>query len=246
MPKCHLCVSLFHASCTFTAVPSKCPGSGTLAGCPTCCCSSSNNVEFYDPTRAEPVCTAPLALYEMKFVFTWSSDCQPDYIFSNSHWSPPAAATHSQNYRMWDACMDNPSEGVGLVSRTGNTSVINMEIIEQGFQGHILDFTMFDTYPIQNGVNNISIYLTADQDHQWVSAISMLAPSPDRMVGVADLRLCDGERWRERVKVCLELFSTATASEKVVGAMERNSIQFNNCSFGHIEFNLIKQVAIHM
>ena len=198
-------------------------------------------MEFYNPTEPEPECTAPLAVYEMKFVFTWSKVCQPDYILDDSHWSPPAGATHSPGYRMWDACMYNASEGVGLVSRTGNTSIVNTEIIAQG-RKNVFDFPMFDTYPVQSGVGNVSIYLSADRKHQWVSAISMLAPSPDRMVGVADLRLCDGDKWRERVKVCLELFSTATATERVAGPMERNTIQFNNCSFGHIEFNLVQQV----
>ena len=43
------------------------------------------------------------------------------------------------------------------------------------------------------------------------------------MVGVADLRLCDGDMWKERVKVCLELFSTATISKGVNDTVERNT-----------------------
>ena len=65
------------------------------------------------------------------------------------------------------------------------------------------------------------------------------------MVGVADLHLCDGDKWRESVKVCFELFSTAAASERVAGEMERNSVQGNSCSFGYVEFNLIKIQVIH-
>ena len=42
------------------------------------------------------------------------------------------------------------------------------------------------------------------------------------------------------MKVCFELFSTAAASERVAGEMERNSEQGNNCSFGYIEFNFIE------
>ena len=80
--------------------------------------------------------------------------------------------------------------------------------------------------------------LIVDKNHQFVSAISMLVPSPDRLVGVADLRLCDGDEWRENVKVCFELFSTATATDKVAGEMERNSLQAGNCSFGYVEFSL--------
>ena len=53
-----------------------------------------------------------------------------------------------------------------------------------------------------------------------------------------DLRLCDGDKWRERVKVCFELFSTAAASERVAGKMMRNSVQGKNCSFGCVEFKV--------
>ena len=57
---------------------------------------------------------------------------------------------------------------------------------------------------------------------------------------MADLRLCDGDKWRESVKVFFELFSTATASERVAGEMERNSVQGNSCSFGYVQFNQVK------
>jgi hypothetical protein len=103
-------------------------------------------VEFYNPDAEEPECTAPPAIYEMKFVFTWSAVCHPDYYFPDeSKWSPPTGASHNPGYRMWDACMDNASPGVGF-----------------------------------------------------------------------------------------ELFSTATATEKVVPTTQRNSLQSMNCSFGYV------------
>ena len=119
---------------------------------------------------------------------------------------------------------------------TIHTSVITQEYIVAGDK--ILDSAVGDV--IFGGVGTSSRNLTVDKDHQWVSAVLMLAPSPDRMVGVADLRLCDGDTWKESVKVCLELFSTATDSERVAPEMERNSLQANNCSFGYVEFNLLE------
>ena len=75
--------------------------------------------------------------------------------------------------------------------------------------------------------------LRVDKDHQYVSAVTMLAPSRDRMMGVSLLRLCDGSDWKRYVKVCGELFSTATRSPRVA---PRNSIQATNSSFGYFEF----------
>ena len=130
--------------------------------------------------------------------------------------------------------MDDASPGVGLVSRTGNTSVINGEYDFAG--DNIFDRAEGDLVP--SGSGDTSRSLMVDSEHQFVSAISMLVPSPDRLVGVADLRLCDGDQWKREVQVCFELFSTATASDKVAPEMERNSLQINNCSFGYVRFTL--------
>ena len=213
-------------------MPEECLRSDPIAECPTCCCASSEDVEFYDPNAPEPECTAEPALYEVRFVATWSPTCHPDYYFDNSIWSPPTGASHNPEYKMWDACMDDVSQGVAIVSQTGNTSVINMEYEAEGD-------TIYATTEgqlIPDGSGTSSSYLTVDKDHQWVSVISMLIPSVDRMVGVADLRLCDGTGWKQSVRVCTELFSTATKSDRVAPDMERNSVQVNNCSFGYFDF----------
>ena len=213
-------------------MPEECLRSDPIDDCLTCCCESSEDVEFYNPDAPEPECTAQPALYDVRFVATWSPTCHPDYYFDNSVWSPPTGASHNIEYRMWDACMDNVTEGVAIVSQTGGTSVINMEYEAAG--DTILDTTEGDMIPDGSGTTTSS--LVVDKNHQWVSVISMLIPSVDRMVGVADLRLCDGTGWKQSVKVCTELFSTATKSDRVAPDMERNSVQVNNCSFGYFDF----------
>ena len=67
-------------------------------------------------------------------------------------------------------------------------------------------------------------------------------PGPNQVVGVADLRLCDGNKWKEYVKVCFnELFSTANTS---AGEMKRNTVSFSNCSLGYVEFKLTQTQVI--
>ena len=134
--------------------------------------------------------------------------------------------------------MDNASPGIGLVSRTGNTSIINQEYTLAG--NNI--YGMVEGDLVRPGSGETSRIIKVDNQHQFVSAASMLVPSPDRMVGVADLRLCDGDQWKREVQVCFELFSTATASAKVAPEMERNSFQENNCSFGYVRLTLQPQV----
>ena len=127
--------------------------------------------------------------------------------------------------------MDNVSPGVAQVSQFGATTLIEQEYAAAG--SNILN--SFKSQRI-NGAGETTGELDVDKNHQWVSTVTMLAPSLDRMVGVADLRLCYGHDWKRSVKVCSELFSTATRSERFHPPMQRNSIQWNNCSFGYFEF----------
>ena len=127
--------------------------------------------------------------------------------------------------------MDDVSPGVAQVSQFGATTLIEGEYEDNS--EHILD-TFKANLIAGAGITSGELYV--DKYHQWVSTVSMLAPSLDRMVGVADLRLCDGNDWKKSVKVCSELFSTATRSQRVHPSMQRNSVQWNNCSFGYFRF----------
>ena len=68
------------------------------------------------------MCMVPAAIYEVKFVATWTNTCHPDYYVSNAHWSPLTGISHKPEYKLWDACMYDVSPGVALVSQTGDTS----------------------------------------------------------------------------------------------------------------------------
>ena len=222
---------------TYHVVPDECP-QDPIEECSTCCCESSDNIEFYDPDSPEPKCTASPATYEMTFNFNWNEACHPgnfqSYSIFQPVWSWPIGVSHNIEYRMWDACMDEVSVGVGLVSQIGLPGVIVQEFVAAG--DNILDYAIGDM--LQPPTSQFSQNIMVDSDHQWVSALSNRGPTPDQVVGVADLRLCDGDEWKESVKVCFELFSTTAASERVAPDMMRNSVQNNSCSFGYIEFKV--------
>ena len=105
---------------------------------------------------------------------------------------------------------------------------------------YILDH--FLARPLDSGNGTVVGELILDSQHQYVSLVTMLAPSSDHMVGVSLLRLCAGSQWRQMVKVCAELFSTATNSQRVSNS--RNSIQSNNCSFGYFQFKYLRYNSV--
>ena len=205
-----------------------------LNDCVTCCCTGEN-VDYFDEDIPEQNCSAPPAIYEITFVYTLSNECHPN--FTAGKWSRPFAGSHSGAYRLWDACMNNVSLGVANFSQTGDSGGIITEATPVAILHQtVLDIPVFDGEEVK-GSGNTSIYLTLDKERQYVSTLTRLESSPDWVVGVADLRLCNGSKWKQRVKVCFELFSTATASKR---AFMRNSVQYRNCSFGYVEFNLNK------
>ena len=124
--------------------------------------------------------------------------------------------------------MFNVSAGVALVSQRGQVNVIEAEYAAQG---DLVKDVILGTVIQQDGETNVNF--TVNSTHNYVSVLSMLAPSVDRMVGVSRLDLCNDDKWRRYVKVCAELFSTATKSARVATP---NSIQMSNCSFGYFEF----------
>ena len=127
--------------------------------------------------------------------------------------------------------MKNVSLGVALVSQRGNVTVIESEYRRQG--DSVKDIIKGSGIA---GNGTTTDEFSVDCSHPYVTVLTMLAPSLDRMIGVAGLKLCDGDTWKSSVKVCAELFSTATRSARV--SPGRNSVQYGNCSFGYFMFNL--------
>ena len=212
-------------------VPRECPAvpNVDLEEVNGCCCKSTDNVKFYLPKGPNPICTASgEPNYRVRFKSKWTKRLHPNYYFTNAHWSPLTGASHDPEYEIWNACMFNVSEGVALVSQLGQVDVIEAEYAAQG---DLVKDVILGRRINRDGETNVEF--TVNSTHNYVSVLSMLAPSVDQMVGVSRLDLCNGNQWRRYVKVCAELFSTATKSARVAIP---NSIQMNNCSFGYFEF----------
>ena len=124
--------------------------------------------------------------------------------------------------------MFDVSRGVAQVSQDGQVRVIQDEYAAQG---NLVKDVILGTVIRKDGETLANF--TVSSTHNYVSVLTMLAPSVDWMAGVSRLDLCNGKKWRRYVKVCAELFSTATKSDRVATP---NSIQMNNCSFGYFEF----------
>ena len=78
--------------------------------------------------------------------------------------------------------------------------------------------------------------LQVHPDFPYVSTAVMQGGSPDFIVGVSQMSLCNEDKWPKKIQMCGELFSTNT-SHIILGG-ESHSVQGGNCSFGYFEFQL--------
>ena len=143
----------------------------------------------------------------------------------------PYMAFCNPSPQVWNPCMYNRSEGVGVLSNSGATNVIEGEYRAAG--SSVEDYVTGD---LIGGSGVSSNAVRVDRNHPYISVATMLVPSLDRMMGVAGLDMCDGRRWKRHVRVCGELFSTGYRTNIT---MRPNTLQDRNCSFGYFDFHLI-------
>jgi hypothetical protein len=143
-----------------------------------------------------PVCYAHgEQSYHVNFQGLWTRERHPmDFPGTDAHFSPLVAASHNDDYEMWvPGKMASP--GVQLVAETGNSSILQDELAYEYGYSKVLDYDVEDGPIVSNATMNL--YVDVDLDHPYISAISMIFPSPDWFVGVSSINVCDGYFWKD-------------------------------------------------
>lgn len=137
------------------------------------------------------------AKYRVSNSCLWNSMTHPTDYPSNAHFSPLCGTVHNSGYRLFYE--DGTStDGVREVAETGNCDILQGEIMECEKAGYCAEGAyvnwMCDTSQnpegVGDGVCSHSGSITVTEAYPYVSMISMIAPSPDWFVGVADVNLC--------------------------------------------------------
>ncbi len=143
------------------------------------------------------------ALYQVTFTSTWSTATHPhpqNNFPANAHWSPLVGAVHNRNLTLW-ATGELASAGIEQMAETGGTSVLRSEITAAGTNAYTtLTGSGLGT---ASGVVSLAPF-SVTKEFPLVTLVSMIAPSPDWFVGVANLSLLDAnQNWQEQVVVTL-------------------------------------------
>lgn len=133
--------------------------------------------------------------YNCEFINQWTSERHPAKFPNGDHWSPMLIASHSKGYTMW-AEGSMATSGVESVAEDGSTSTLKNELDNAG--SSVLDIGTASGSLFPNG-NNQSMRITdrleMDRGHTLISAISMIACSPDWFSGLNKFRPVKDGKW---------------------------------------------------
>jgi len=135
--------------------------------------------------------------YEVSLRSTWTEANHPfEYpeagVLTGPHFSGLIGATHDGRYEIFSEGK-TPSPGLERLSEEGKHDPLNREIqaaIAAGNAGALIE-----TDPLRDFSQGVSARFRVDERHPRVSAVAMIAPSPDWFAGVRNLSLMENGQW---------------------------------------------------
>ena len=146
------------------------------------------------PVVAQP---AGGATYEVTFTPGWTAKSHPvDYpeagLLDAPHFSGIIGVTHGAGYEIFKVGKA-PTTGLERLSEMGKHDPLDEEIkaaIAKGNAG-----ALFETDGIKDLTKPVKFTVTVDGKNPMVSAVAMIAPSPDWFAGVGNVNLMEAGGW---------------------------------------------------
>ena len=149
------------------------------------------------------------ATYEVTFDVTWSAATHPLDFPNSAHFSGLVGGTHSAAVAFW-APNTQASLGIQRMAEWGQQTTLAGEVqdaITAGTAGSVILGPAIPSLPA-----SAMTTFTATPDFPLVTLTTMIAPSPDWFVGVADLDLRPGGAWVDELTVVLYPWDAGTDS----------------------------------
>ena len=175
--------------------------------------SGGSFVEFNgqdEPSDDEPTgepAEASTATYKVTIDIAWSEATHASTLPGGAHTSPAVVLAHNEAgglYKVGEVV----SDGLEQVAETGATSIVVEELTP--------DLPYEDALAIGKRVDapgaDDSITMTLNSSTPLLSLLTMLAPSPDWLIGAADIALynTDTEEWADSTTVELSAYDAGT------------------------------------
>lgn len=150
-----------------------------------------------------PARAADGAEYVVTFTRTWTAATHPyEYpaagLLTGPHFSGLIGAAHNGDYMLY-AEGEPPTAGLERLSEEGKHSPLDAEIRSAVGAGKAC--ALFETGPIRDVARTETTTVRVSDACPMVSAVAMIAPSPDWFAGAANVDLKAGGRWAETMTV---------------------------------------------
>jgi hypothetical protein len=169
------------------------------------------------------------ARYEIVFNSAWTAANHPLEYPDNAHHSGLIGATHTGKYAIF---LDGgtATEGLEALAERGSHTPLDAEIrkaIGKGEAGELFESAAQFMLP-----GSLKAEFTADGRHPFVSAVAMIAPSPDWFTGITNVALMQDGKWADEVTVTLWAWDAGTDSGTTYKAADadetpRQSVRLN-------------------
>ncbi|MCJ8277138.1 MAG: hypothetical protein HRT44_01165 [Bdellovibrionales bacterium] len=129
--------------------------------------------------------------YKITFTSKWNVE---DHLRvpGNAHFSPIVAVSHNGLYDLLPIG-GITGKGLELVAELGNTRDIEPELDDAMTAGNIENVVITENQFISNKLVQ-TLEVTITNKHEYLSFVSMIAPSPDWVVGLSNLKLHSAEQ----------------------------------------------------
>jgi len=127
------------------------------------------------------------AIYSLDFISNWNNITHPTDYPAAAHWSRLVGATHNTNVSFWNFG-ELASQGVEDLAEEGLTAVIEQEI-----NVAITNENAFGIINLPLGLGTVFTFesISVSADFPYISLMTMLAPSPDWLAEIHNVKLTD-------------------------------------------------------
>jgi hypothetical protein len=157
------------------------------------------------------------AQYRVTVFSDWTSTSHPTTRPSNSHFSPVFTIDHSE---VGDLFVRGAAASLGIerLAEGGSTSTLATEMAADSTVNsvNIAGSGIF-------GAGSHTFTVTLSQDAPLISAVTMLAPSPDWFVGIRDQSMFENGTWTSRVERDLANYDSGTDSGSTFVSPDQNT-----------------------
>ncbi|XP_022829303.1 spondin-1 [Spodoptera litura] len=162
--------------------------------------------------QSSDCCACDDAKYRMVFEGLWSPQTHPkDFPVQAmwlTHFSDVIGATHPKNFKFWGEG-EIATDGFRSLAEWGSVGLLEAELRQQGSKLRSIVKAQGLWHPRVN--SNTSAAFTTDRKRPFLSLASMFGPSPDWVVGVSGLNLCQKDcTWAESKVVDLFPYDAGT------------------------------------